>query len=218
MVKERPIIFSGPMIRAILEDRKTHTRRVVNWPIKTKSDGGKIRLFPRNDERNIDEINWLLQQRSSYPLRKIITPYGQPGDRLWVRETFGIEPERYVQPSLNTPYGGRFEEEVFYRADDPNLPGMKWKPSIHMPKKYARLWLEIIDIRVERVQDISEEDAGCEGVETATPQEATGARYKPAFRDLWDSINGKKPSCLWDENPWVWVVEFKRVDETGEVE
>ena len=197
-MRELPIIFSGEMVRAILDGRKTQTRRVVKGEALEWLQPG---MFTRGFV--------------ALPENKMC-PYGQPGDLLWVREAFGIEEERYIQPEMHS-YGGRFEEEVFYKADDPSLPGMKWKPSIHMPKRAARLWLEVTGIRVERVQEISEEDAVAEGIyKNIENPDGYGWRYgescntaRAAFKKLWNSINGKKPGCSWEDNPWVWVVEFK---------
>jgi hypothetical protein len=204
-MKERPIIFSASMVRAIIDGRKTQTRRVVKWPIKTKSDGGKQRLFLRNDERNIDEINRLLQEKNRYPLRKIMCPYGQPGDLLWARETFAIAEDSNIE-----------DPGIFYRADG-DLPShlddsIKWKPSIHMPKWAARLWLEVTGIRVERVQEINSEDIRAEGT-PGTPHDANClVAERELFHSLWNSINGKKPGCSWEDNPYVWAVEFKAVE------
>lgn len=188
-MKERPILFSAPMVRAILEGRKTMTRRVVknkcalSWLLPT----GFTPEFVTNSENHL-------------------CPYGQVGDRLWVRETFG-QCDRVVP-------------HVIYRADgeSPN-PDFKWKPSIFMPRKYSRITLEMTNVRVERLQDISEEDAKAEGIEQI---DGLWKNYLPegilgwisiddpreSFRTLWTSINGPES---WNANPWVWVVEFKRL-------
>lgn len=186
-MKEHPILFSGPMIRAILEDRKTQTRRIV----KPQPDA---QLFSINsgpewtypDRLDPDEPDWD---------RVRLCPYGKPGDRLWVRETWRNGPDK-----------------ALYRAtDDSGTPSIRWKPSIHMPRAYSRISLEVTAVRVERVQDISEKDAWAEGVHSI-------ARRLPysgddlasvAFSGLWQEINGKRHP--WDSNPWVWVVEFKRI-------
>lgn len=171
-MKERPIIFSSPMIRAILEGRKTQTRRII------KPQPDRNGLWPRGSAPGA----------SSYDC-----PCGQSGDRLWVREAF---------VSMNG--------YVFYRADA--LPGrehiMKYQSPIHMPRWASRITLEITKIRVERVQDISEADAIAEGCEQPSGV-PTGPHFmRQVFRGVWDSIHGP---CSWGENPWVWVLEFKRI-------
>jgi len=182
-MKERPILFSGAMVRAILEDRKTQTRRIV------KDVDGKNR-------------------------------YGVPGDRLWVRETFGYE----VRSVGGTPH-----QQIVYRASKPDAVycygsqgqeiKIKWKPSIFMPRLSSRITLEITNIRIERLNDISEEDAIAEGYEPGgwspsynDPGNVGCVEYWPAkdeFICLWESINGKDS---WIQNPWVWVIEFERVE------
>ncbi len=148
-------------------------------------------------------------------------PYGVPGDSLWVRETFGYDPYR--------------NDKLVYRAGlkiDPDYP-IKWKPSIHMPRKYSRITLEILDIHVERVQDISHEDIVDEGIPLyvdnktlrITPQTQrflpTSTQniiikeHRKKFIKLWDSINGKK--YPWNSNPWVWVIEFEEVEHAQKV-
>lgn len=179
-MKERPILFSGPMVRAIFNGRKTQTRRAI----KT---GG----IP------YDEF-WAEQW-----LRKGKCPFGTPGDRLWVRETFVVDYE------VGEGTRGEISPAVFYRAtDDGNTnftPGMEqWKPSIHMPRKFCRLLLDVKAIRVERLNDISEDDCKAEGCVDR------GDSAGDEFAELWESINGKR-GYGWKENPWVWVVEFERV-------
>lgn len=193
-MKEKPIIFSGPMVRAILEGRKTQTRRVVKpQPI----DGNPC-------------------QRSC--------PYGQPGDRLWVRETW-----------VNLPVNNLGGCSNFFRADgDPDgyeNPGWKWawRSPLFMPRSESRLTLEVLGIRVDRVQNISDTDACAEGVRCGDEQWYYGpdGRYKQdiygwyhghvrhnapshAFRSIWNSIYDKR-GLGWDMNPWVWVIKFRVV-------
>lgn len=188
---ERPILFSAPMVRALLADTKTQTRRVVN---------------PLTADR-INHCPGFLED-----LLYVSCPYGQPGDRLWVREAhwwFKDEHDPvtgYFPPKLTA-------EDVEYRADGDD--GRKvWRPSIHMPRWASRITLEITGVRVERMQDISEADALAEGIRLLNGRytfnggmhESRTAR--DSFRALWESING---AGSWDANPWVWVVEFKRV-------
>ena len=193
-MKERPILFSGAMVRAILEGRKTMTRRVV-----TNMDNDAY-LFQH------EPVFKVLGMRPEYIAK---CPYGQAGDRLWVRETFRL-PSRYDDATPDELAAQVSHSEVRYLADgDVDLNG-KTRPAIFLRYGWHRIVLEVVSVRVERVQDISEEDAECEGVETATPQEATGARFRVAFRDLWNSINAKR-GYGWHLNPWVWVVEFKHL-------
>ena len=164
-MKEIPILFSSPMVRAILDGRKSQTRRVV---------------------------------KSLH-----LCPYGEKGSILWVRETF---------VALS-------KDNILYRADDrypDSITPLKWKPSIFMPRWASRITLEITGVRVERLQDISEEDALTEGCENylcgGYDFSYHGYECKPAvanYRRLWDSINGKK--YPWKSNPLVWVISFRRI-------
>lgn len=214
MKSSKPILMSGEMVRATLRDvnPKTQTRRIIKCRGWVDSDGD----------------GWPLIQTIEPQLIRARCPYGQPGTRLWVKETFGKIPND----------GGTY----VYRATDPDWDSTedwKWKPSIFMPRIASRITLEIVSIRVERVQEISEEDAKAEGVrdnsEPAWPHDirlcpqcgGTGLHesagpnlgvievdcancdtYAKRFRILWESINGPES---WNENPWVWVVEFRRI-------
>lgn len=191
-MRERPIIFSGEMVRAILEGRKTQTRRVVK-PQPPLDEWGVSKPW----QTDAFEVNG----------RDYRCPYGLPGDRLWVRETFS--PDYFDAQSRHA-----------YRADwtlesGEFVPEPKWTPSIHMPRWASRITLEVTDVRVERVQDISNSDIYAEGILPPDPDEPgpydpdEGARS--AFKDLWWSINAKR-GYGWEKNPWVWVVEFKRVE------
>ena len=215
-MKERPIIFSAPMVRAILEGRKTVTRRVVKpqpspghewagWCVSstTKADEGKA--------------VWAVG-RSPYLIdaHRVRCPYGQPGDRLWVRETHAIVPRTAYRCSEGVqqvlrPYDVN-DAAIFREGFDRCSGGIRWRPSIHMPRWASRITLEITGVRVERLQDITEDDALAEGVDPANePSELRWQHYAPhavAFRNLWESING---AGSWGDNPFVWVVEFKRV-------
>lgn len=205
--KERPILFSAPMARAILDGTKTQTRRAVKLPLKDRDFGCELAG---------NEVGQAEAHR--------LCPYGQPGDGLWVRETW---------QHSNFPLGPYDDAcTVFYRADyldDPHGPdGEKsaegkyrtWIPSIHMYRSASRILLEVTDVRVERLQDISEADAIDEGIGKTGPADADGRRHfglecstideptaSRAYRLLWESING---AASWAANPWVWVVEFKR--------
>lgn len=198
MTKERPILFSGAMVRAILDGRKTQTRRVVK-PQPEVSEQGNLMG------------EWLAKPLDGLLLPRVqdITvhcPYGQPGDRLWVRETWGFNPDF---PGIHG--------HACYRADPGHdYDGIKWKPSIHMPRAVCRLKLEITGVRVERLNDCSHADAVAEGI---APELEGWTDYSnpscqmcldpiDSYRSLWDEING---AGAWAANPWVWVVEFKRI-------
>lgn len=209
-IKERPILFSAPMVRAILEGRKTVTRRVCKPQPSanahtTCASGNPMGAWWETGK----DINRC--------------PHGQPGDRLWVRETwycdhFEVQKGPYLQPAdMHDLDQSREDGELVYAADglapyEQEQP--TWKPSIHMPRWACRILLEITEVRVERLQDITYEQVAAEGVHRGPLREwcasdEGGACHKypvPAFRDLWQSVGGS-----WDANPWVWVVEFKRV-------
>ncbi|HCD9834305.1 TPA: hypothetical protein NER77_004504 [Pseudomonas aeruginosa] len=187
-MRERPILFSGPMVRAIIEGRKKVTRRVVK---------------PQPDFLgSMTDPNTPFKTLGAGLHGQIVCPYGQPGDRLWVRETFAV-------------YGDEKMAAIHYRADRPHHVGQKgmgYKPSIHMPRWASRILLEITAVRVERLQDISQEQAMAEGVlscESALDPDGNGYSPYELFSALWVSINGHDS---WHANPWVWVVEFKRVE------
>jgi hypothetical protein len=220
-MKERPILFSGAMVRAILSGAKTQTRRIVK-PQPTKTSGTH-RGYPLPLMAN--DWAWphprtsaatTISNRPNGPLGwEIHCPYGQPGDRLWVREAWSIDPHPGPNYSggLRSPDGG----EVMYRATD-GWHG-PWRPSIHMPHWASRLTLEITGVRVERLKEIGAADAMEEGVAVHADHynKPIGHPCSPvmAYRDLWEYING--PGS-WDANPWVWVVEFRRIvaDHNGD--
>ncbi len=179
--KERPILFSGPMVRAILEGRKTQTRRVAKTsPSSSSSTGHFVHL---SHGRSIETDERALP----------FCPYGQPGDRLWVRETWAK--------------AGEVGDDIEYRADNPDPLGAKWRPSIHMPRWASRITLEITGVRVERLTSISSEDARAEGIEwNEGPFRCGHTNHVSAFKSVWESINGKGS---WSADPWVWVIDFK---------
>jgi hypothetical protein len=214
-MKERPILFSGEMVRAILEGRKTMTRRVI----KSNRNYGDFLLIEQTDKtfwpyHSIDGESF--DATGNGDEIPIACPYGQPGDRLWVRETCFI----HNPPNDRDPHG-----TVYYSADI-GLGGKESKPtpSIFMPRWASRILLEVTGIRVERVQDIGEQDAKAEGVypefecdDFAAFMEkrfdpAKESTYRLGFKHVWNKINAKR-GYGWDTNPWVWVVRFKRLDE-----
>jgi hypothetical protein len=187
---ERPILFSAPMVRAILAGTKTQTRRVVKPAHKAWIEMPVTHQLGEWDKR---------------PL-----PYGKPGDRLWVRETWqavsGNDRARHIMTHPR-PDRGWLEYAATPRADE---PAYKWRPSIHMPRWASRITLEVTGVRVERLQDISEADAMAEGVHYSLLEKIQAGQdrwARHAYKKLWETING---SDSWDLNPWVWVVEFKR--------
>lgn len=219
-MKERPILFSGPMVRALLDGRKTQTRRVVKDPgFGFPLDGG------RGWENGRPFVYGCTSDMQ--PVR-IFSPYGEPGDRLWVRETFYCDHFQYpsapieeMRPLLEYREGHDCRSwEAGCPCRDENGRG-SWRPSIHMPRWASRITLEVIDVRVERVQDITDAEALAEGVTnygddsqfppgfSMSTRAALNWRPTHEFRDLWDSINGKRPGCAWSDNPWVWAVTFK---------
>ena len=203
-VKERPILFSAPMVRAILENRKTVTRRALKMPhgFWETSATGELMPIPAN------------------------CPYGKPGEQLWVRETwycdhFEVMRGPYLKPD-DLDLGEAIDDGTLVYAADGLTPYEAdqpiWKPSIHMPRWACRILLEITDVRVERLQDITEDQAKAEGVRLYTDHAELGdwwhvegietysADPRKSFELLWTSVGGD-----WQANPWVWVVGFKRV-------
>lgn len=210
MTKERPVLFKDAMVRAILNGTKTQTRRIVKPQPETRPGMMCTRLIFK-DRKGLPLLDEALEAPEPL-LRRALCPYGQPGERLWVREAWAA-PHAFdhLPPSL-IPSDANFH----YAADD-SLGGLLGRPSIHMPRWASRITLEITGVRVERLQDISEADAMAEGIERdaitddwSSYGQFVGAAPTPkgSYRALWESING--PGS-WDANPWVWVIEFKRV-------
>jgi hypothetical protein len=216
---EKPIMFSGEMVRAILEGRKTQTRRVI----KPTAKGCTVGVYTCKGEAT-EAIN---TQDDGDPWDDVRCPYGQPGDTLWVRETW-VELFDHHRDYPNI-------RQCAYRADcgaegdrTRKEYGYKWKPSIHMPRKFARIFLTVKDVRVERVQDITWMDALKEGIED-DPGKTGGTRWFKrydigeyttvdpckSFMTLWNSINEKR-GLGWETNPWVWVIEFELKETKGE--
>lgn len=206
MHKERPILFNAAMVRALLNGHKTQARRVMKpQPEPTPDDypGPKGHWWPSNAVQSMVHIENQVQNGEEWSgFAAEICPYGRKGDRVWVREAHYINgmicPEEPCPP-------------VIYRADPlPCWEGeeheIRWRPSIHMPRWASRITLEIVSVRVEQLQDISNEDAVAEGI--GTPLDIRYAALDE-FKPLWESING---AGSWAANPWVWVIEFKRLE------
>ncbi len=201
-MKERPILFSGPMVRAILDGRKTQTRRVM----KPQPEYRENKSLPGHfgtwfHDWNLDHDAVTIDDIIKY------CPFGRPSDRLWVRETFVVDYE------VGEGTRGGIPPAVFYRATDDGktnfTPGMEhWKPSIHMPRMYCRLLLEVTGVRVERLQDINEDGCKAEGLDWDS---GDFLGPKAQFAIFWNSLNEKRGHG-WDTNPWVWVVEFERAN------
>lgn len=205
----KPILFNTDMVRAILEDRKTVTRRVVklkysNTHLEMRTDKYGTRLIEIENE--IPGVTRVKNPDGTITLklRAFIdkTPSYRTGDILYVRETFSECAEGYA-----------------YSADYPHSEGWGWRPSIHMPREAARIFLRVTDVRVERLQDITEEQAQAEGVKgwmVATDRDwDKNPNHLIAFRHLWDSTIKKADRARygWDASPWVWVIEFERCEK-----
>jgi len=192
-MKERQILFSGPMVRAILEGHKTQTRRAIK---------------PQPTRENVDTVTYMYCH------------YGVPGDRLWVRETWAHD-----EPNCDDIHCGN-PDHIWYRANETKIVAdsfagkARWHPSIHMERWASRINLEIVKVRVERLQDITKEDISAEGIKrtaggewlaplAGVPDYPWGYAHE-AYAALWNDINDKR-GYGWDVNPWVWVIEFRRI-------
>lgn len=217
-MRERPILFSAPMVRAILAGTKTQTRRPLSYQPTSAPEVYRAHK-DRALTRPVIAATWIKDGESHC----CPCPFGVPGDRLWVREAFMHEPADYCwEASTSIPIR---PAHTVYRADCiDDAKGAGWKPSIHMPRSLSRITLEVTGVRVERLHSITEADAIAEGVERVVMGEGWRRYEDPkweavdnmqcnsardSYRSLWDHING--PSS-WDSNPWVWVVSFRRLD------
>lgn len=212
-MKEYPIIFSGPMVRAILGGRKTQTRRII----KSKNNGKIIGYG--GPALAMETLG--LDNDGCEHVQTVCCPYGQPGDSLWVREKWRLYDSYSECACYDECRCARYHNKPVYYADTYDDEA-KWRPSIHMPRWASRITLEITGVRVERLHDISEEEAILEGVEMFEDEPPVYRDYRDqgivhsaveSFGTLWDSINWRKEGCSWeDHNPWVWVIEFFRRD------
>lgn len=215
--KECRILFSGPMVRAILDGRKTQTRRVMRIP--AEFDAGTAWADP-----GIGCGGYLKALRGGGTVERIYPNY-QVGDRLWVRETWGVNSGPGVRcteaarPNVALPSGG-WSPVVFRATTEGYAWGMygppKWRPAIHMPRTASRLTLTVTGVKVERLQEITEEDAVAEGAPCCAMDDdgnfyerLESGRFRCGFAGLWDSINGKREGFGWDANPWVVAVSFR---------
>lgn len=215
-VRERPILFSGPMVKAILEGRKTQTRRVINpqpseaWMNNPNIDWSE---YYKRGRFGFKKYLWVCHPTEN---KEIVCPYGQVGDRLWVRETWAkAAPCVSVQP--NIVYRANYNHPLDIQPHGYGIPELgndtKWRPSIFMPRWASRITLEITNIRVERLHEIRVEDIVAEGVAPENNKAYPGhlGIYVEAWREGWDKINGKRKGCAWSNNPWLWVIEFKKL-------
>jgi hypothetical protein len=228
-VSEHGILFSAPMVRAILDGRKTQTRRVATRNNSTVSGHNARAKFWAQWWADALWNQAIPTQQTASALHVPcggpdaggaiyrVRPIWQPGDRLWVRETWCEVPDE-----MRSDF-----DEYIYRADMTERQRLdelsvrrvartmlaRWRPAIHMPRRAARIVLTVTHARGQRLQDISESDAEAEGVNgPSCSDEAYGWYPSGAFRELWESINGKRPGCSWADNPWVWALTFERLE------
>lgn len=207
---ERPILFSGPMVRAILDGTKSQTRRLSGLDLVNEAP----------DEWRFDR--WQDGYKDGRRRAVFIHDGGDPvgltcrydAPRLWVRETFRLRADQDDKP----PSQDWWKSGAWYQADgncEPSGCGGgagKLRPSIHMPRWASRITLDVISVRVERLQDITEEDARAEGCTDTDPR--VGSAWLQ-FSELWESVHGANGPKCWDANPWVWVIGFKREDSNA---
>lgn len=239
-MKERPILFSAPMVKALLAGKKTQTRRVVSpQPEFTQIHEWKGETVYDGEGRAWCWRGHCFGDGPSVQMPEL-SPYGAPGDRLWVKETF----THITGNGIRTWYRADGEPQDSKGNVIPTEAGLpRWRPSIFMPRHESRVTLEITDVRVQRLQDITEEDAKAEGCEPACSQESwsclghDGAPFemfvepdadddvahfvhvparqvisaRDAFCLLWTQLNGNRKGCAWKDNPWLWCISFKRV-------
>jgi hypothetical protein len=237
-MRERPIIFSGEMVRAILDGRKSQTRRILNPQPDDYLDTWKpvrpvTEFYCVGTDVKTGRGEYLARDKDHQPVCAFmaggdsVTPRifcndGVAGDRLWVRETFFIDHYEYY-PDGRLPKERPdcvLDEQILFRADGTCCDqlgecqcegeGAVWRPSIHMPRWASRITLEITKVRVERLQDISDDDIIAEGRSLPIDKKCcdVSAYLHAVFKERWDSLHGKG---AWDKNPWVWVLEFKKV-------
>lgn len=214
MMKERPILFSGPMVRALLDGRKTQTRRVVKGELDVHENGSWTYWTGRKRGHiGSGGTRWTPEALANW------SPYGAPGDRLWVRERWGLNHYKYERLIPKQRPDDLDDDHLCYYATegDPEIcHELRWKPSIHMPRWASRTLLEIPEVRVERLNDISEDDAIAEGLQWVAPGmwsvdwnlPIIGEDPRKVYGELWERIHG--PGS-WAANPWVWAIGLKAV-------
>lgn len=208
-MKERPILFSTPMVRALIAGTKTQTRRIIKLPHNNSLGqweptiaGGKGCYLDKAMTKPAPEQAAIWHTRTG----DCIVYGSEPGSRLWVRETWAKDPDGQPCYRADVTVGLRSNNYADQLEHD-RLVGERWahwRPSIFMPRKFSRITLEITGVRVERLNDISEKDAVSEGCK----EQSSGHTAREDYLDLWEQING---AGSWAINPWVWVVEFKRL-------
>ncbi|MFA9287404.1 hypothetical protein ACCQ08_21670 [Comamonas sp. SY3] len=196
-MKETGLMFKAPLVRAILSGQKTQTRRVFKQAV-----GPSLSVDIDDANPGVAELSWLYGDGPGHEvhesIKRVPCPFGKPGDRIYVRETFAW-----------VPTACESDEIVFaadYQDGSDKAAGVRYIPSIHMPKAAARIWLEITGVRAERLQSISRGDAMAEGC--PFPNLADDANPREWFAEVWKSTGGD-----WAANPWVWVIDFKRIDQ-----
>lgn len=211
-MKDRPILFSAPMVRAIGDGTKTQTRRAIKLPLEFMGGAGDA---PDNSndpsQWGAEDANGRIWALAAGPDVDHVFPcrYGEPGERLWVKESYWIDRDT-----------GEFKwyvNDIF--TPDRERDQCRLRPSIHMPRKVSRLLLEIAEVRVQMLQSISEEDARAEGVESEFAPRwfadkygaLCGRQHRYGFASIWAGLNGEDS---WHANPWVWAVSFKRIEGT----
>lgn len=227
-MKERGMIFNGEMVRAILDGRKTQTRRIMAIQPE-HSELGLRRVIDSKNGRDNGKYFWSQSDARGLKMRSKVfgCPYGEVGDRIWVRETYQGPLFDYERMESYLEDSSKFEKPEFcvYRADGNPAPEFYdaddnlhcgWRPSIHMPRWDSRILLEITVIRVERLNTISQADAIAEGAPPSHPSiDCVSQEYgfpdfsRSWFGQTWQHIYGEES---WQSNPWVWVIEFKRVE------
>lgn len=218
MPNEKPILFNSDMVQAILDGRKTETRRVINpQPIGFCLD--KVFYWDEPDLRDTVKADpgcWYYDKHGLHFHKKCL--YGSLGDQLWVRETWQAAPVHYDDYNGGNEAGYPYDIIpknkpsncwITYAADGDEGP---WRPSIHMPRWASRITLEIEDIRVERVQDITPDGIYSEGFPISVGDDHDCSNAYEWFSDLWDSINAER-GLGWEADPWVWVVKFRKLDQ-----
>lgn len=224
--KARPILFGAEMVRAILNGRKTETRRVVAPRFQVRKGGSSLPVAVKKltDNKGVQQVDndgypiWIGANQKYVPHWRQFAPPVREGDLLWVRETWAtVEEDNSLKPSELFPPNHDIPSPIYYAAtqDLSSMPNIgKTRPSIFMPRWASRITLRVTAVGVERVQDITEEGVIAEGVEAPRTGESKWGEPSEAvyeFARLWDDINAKR-GYGWEANPWVWVIKFKVED------